>query len=177
MGQVSIEKSLLAGIIGILCVCFFMIIYYRFPGVMAVISLAIYALLMLAIFKLFSVTLTLAGVAGFILSIGMAVDANVLIFERIIDELRNGNSLSSAIDNGFGRAWLAIRDSNLTTLISALILAWLGASSIRGFGVTLAIGVVLSMFTAISITKTFLKLFKMKNTWFFGVKKIDNLNK
>ncbi|MFA6027609.1 MAG: protein translocase subunit SecD [Patescibacteria group bacterium] len=177
LGQISIEKSLFAGLLGLLAVAIFMIAYYRLPGVMAVVSLIIYAMIMLAIFKLWPITLTLAGIAGFILSIGMAVDANVLIFERIIDELRSGNSLDNAIDQGFGRAWLAIRDSNLTTLISALVLGWLGTSSIRGFGVTLAIGILISMFTAITVTRTFLKVFKIKNTWFYGVPKITKKEK
>jgi len=127
------------------------------------------------IFKLIPVTLTLAGIAGFILSVGMAVDANILIFERLKEELRWGKSLGGAIDEGFRRAWTSIRDSNASSLITCLVLFWLGTSIIKGFALTLAIGIIVSMFSAVFVTRNFLKLFvseKMeKHLWWFGVKK------
>lgn len=169
LGQESIENSLLAALIGLLAVSLFMIFCYRWPGVIAVLALLIYGLLVLAIFKLWPVTLTLAGIAGFILSIGMAVDANVLIFERTKEELKSGRTLDKAVDDGFSRAWLAIRDSNLSTLITCLILSWFGTSLIKGFAITLSIGVLVSMFSAIVVTRTFLKILKIKKTWWFGL--------
>lgn len=158
LGKTSIADSLFAGLIGIIAVAFFMIVYYRFPGLLATFALSIYALIVLAIFKLWPVTLTLAGVAGFILSIGMAVDANILIFERFREELRAGRPMHNALDEGFRRAWLSIRDSNISSLITSLILAWFGTSIIKGFAITLSIGIVVSMFTAITVTRTFLRL-------------------
>lgn len=162
LGADSLKKSALAGIIGLLLVFLFMILYYRVPGVIASIALLIYAVLVLAIFKLLPVTLTLSGVAAAILSIGMAVDANVLIFERLKDELRNGRTLNSAITIGFDRAWPAIRDSNVSTLITCAILFYfanqLGTTIVQGFAVTLAIGVVISMFSAVVVSKTMLRL-------------------
>ncbi len=162
LGQDSITKSLTAAIIGIVLLLIFMLVYYRLPGLVACLSLGIYGVVLLAIFKLVPVTLTLPGVAGFILSLGMAVDANVLIFERTKEELRGGRSLGAAVEAGFSRAWTAIRDSNITTFIACLILFWLGgelgALMVRGFAVTLFIGVALSMFTAITVTRTFLRL-------------------
>ncbi len=158
LGKLSVQKSLFAGLIGIALVAFFMIVYYRFPGLLAIIALGIYSLISLAIFKLWPVTLTLAGVAGFILSIGMAVDANVLIFERLKEEIRLGKPLASAIEEGFRRAWLSIRDSNASSLITCLILTWFGTSLIKGFALTLAIGILVSMFTAITVTRTLLRL-------------------
>jgi preprotein translocase subunit SecD len=121
-------------------------------------ALIIYTLIVLALFKLIPVTLTLAGIAGFILSIGMAVDANVLIFERMKEELRNKKPIVSAIDEGFRHAWNSIRDSNVSSLITCFILAWFGTSIIKGFAITLALGILVSMFSAITITKTFLRL-------------------
>lgn len=175
LGQVSVEKSFLAGIIGLLLVALYMIVIYRLPGVLAVVALGIYGLLILALFKMIPVTMTLAGVAGFILSIGMAVDANVLIFERIKEELRKGKGLGLAIDDGFKYAWVTIRDSNLSTLITCLILGWFGTSLVKGFAITLGIGVLTSMFSAVFITKTLLKLFDTERIkeklWLFGVKK------
>ena len=168
LGQESIQKSLFAGIIGLVILSLFLIIYYRLPGVLAVLALIIYGLLILAIFKLWPITLTLAGVAGFIISIGMAVDANVLIFERMKEELRAKKPLNQAIDDGFKRAWTSIRDSNISTLITCLILAWMGTSLIKGFAITLIIGVLLSMFSAIVITRTFLKLAPVKSLWWYG---------
>ncbi len=174
LGEVSIQKSLLAGAIGLALVALFMIFYYRLPGLLAVSSLVVYALVVIAVFKLLPVTLTLAGVAGFIMSIGMAVDANVLIFERTKEELRDGKTLNQAIEEGFNRAWLSIRDGNFSTLITCVILFWFGTSIIKGFALTLGIGVLISMFSAIVITRTFLRLVvtrKMENKlWLFGVK-------
>ena len=162
LGQDSIRKSLTAAVIGIVLLLIFMLVYYRLPGLVACLSLGIYGVVLLSIFKLVPVTLTLPGVAGFILSLGMAVDANVLIFERTKEELRGGRSLGAAVEAGFNRAWTAIRDSNITTFIACLILFWLGgelgALMVRGFAVTLFIGVALSMFTAIVVTRTFLRL-------------------
>ncbi|MBI4090330.1 MAG: protein translocase subunit SecD [Candidatus Kerfeldbacteria bacterium] len=158
LGQDSVARSLFAGLLGLATVMLFMLVYYRLPGLIACVALVAYALIVLAIFKLWPVTLTLAGVAGFILSIGMAVDANILIFERFREELRAGRPLTSALDEGFRRAWLSIRDSNVSSLITAFILAWFGTSIIKGFAVTLAIGIMVSMFSAITITRTLLRL-------------------
>jgi len=164
LGAENIERSILAAEIGIVLLLLFMILYYRLPGLVACLSLGIYGVMLLAIFKLWPVTLTLPGIAGFILSIGMAVDANVLIFERMKDELRGGRSLGAAVEAGFSRAWTAIRDSNITTFIACIVLIWLGttptlsAPMVSGFAVTLLIGVALSMFTAITVTRTFLRL-------------------
>lgn len=175
LGQDSVEKSLIAGLIGFALLCVFMIIYYRLQGLFAVMALIIYALISLSLFKLIPVTLTLPGIAGFILSLGMAVDANVLIFERIKEELRKGKTIAIAIEEGFDRAWSSIFDSNLTTLISCFVLAYFGTSFVRGFAITLSIGVLVSMFSAIFITKIFLKIFtrwkKVQSPWFFGVRK------
>jgi len=162
LGQDSIQKSILAAGIGIVLLLIFMILYYRLPGLVACLSLAVYGAMLLAIFKLVPVTLTLPGLAGFIVSLGMAVDANVLIFERIKEELRGGRSLGAAAEAGFNRAWTAIRDSNITTFIACIVLFWLGgtlgALMVRGFALILFIGVALSMFTAITVTRTFLRL-------------------
>jgi protein-export membrane protein SecD len=170
LGQQSIERSLFAGILGLVMLSIFMIVYYRFPGIMAVIALCIYSLIVLAIFKLWPVTLTLAGIAGFILSIGMAVDANVLIFERLKEELRSGKSVRQSIDEGFKRAWLSIRDSNSSSLITCLILYWFGSSLIRGFAITLSIGILVSLFSAITITRNLLSLVQPQSMWWYGVK-------
>jgi preprotein translocase subunit SecD len=214
LGQESIDKSIIAGLIGMLLIVIFMISNYRFPGVLAILALLVYVLLSIAVFKVgisitavilvgiffllgltvsrwfgllallsyialiflngvSPVTLTLAGIAGFILSIGMAVDANILIFERLKEEIRAGKDINKAIDDGFDRAWLSIRDSNVSSLITTLILYMFGTPSIKGFAVTLAIGILISMFTAITITRTFLKLFVtgkiMSHPWLFGV--------
>jgi preprotein translocase subunit SecD len=162
LGQDSIQKSILAAVIGIVLLAIFMLAYYRLPGLVACLSLAVYGAVLLAIFKLVPVTLTLPGLAGFVVSLGMAVDANVLIFERTKEELRGGRSLGAAAEAGFNRAWTAIRDSNITTFIACIVLIWLGgtlgALMVRGFAVTLLIGVALSMFTAIVVTRTFLRL-------------------
>ena len=162
LGYDSIIKSLIAGAIGLTIVVLYMILYYRLPGLLADIALILYTLYTLAIFKIFGFTLTLAGIAGFILSIGMAVDANVLIFERVKEELRAGRMLSSAIDIGWKRAWPSIRDSNISTLITSAVLFYFGsnfgASMIVGFATTLFLGVLVSMFTAIVVTRTFLNV-------------------
>ncbi|MBU1074587.1 protein translocase subunit SecD [Patescibacteria group bacterium] len=173
LGQESVERSLFAGILGLVLVAIFMIAYYRLPGLLSVIALTIYSLLVLAVFKLWPVTLTLAGIAGFILSIGMAVDANVLIFERLKEELRRGKPILSAVEDGFKRAWPSIRDSNVSSLITCVILIWFGTSLIKGFAITLGIGILLSMFSAITVTRNFLRisaLKKWKGFWLFGVK-------
>jgi preprotein translocase subunit SecD len=162
LGQDSIQKSVIAAIIGLGIVMLFMLLYYRLPGLLADIALLLYALLVGAIFKLLGVVLSLAGIAGFILSIGMAVDANVLIFERIKEELRAGRLLASAIDIGWKRAWPSIRDSNVSTLITCAVLYFFGsnfgASIIVGFATTLFLGVLISMFTAVVVTRTLLNL-------------------
>jgi len=177
LGVDFINRSVTAGIIGIILVMLFMIIYYRFSGFLATLSLIFYGVLVLAIFKLVPVTLTLAGLGGFILSIGMAVDANVLIFERMKEELRAGRTLGAAIEAGFNRAWSAIRDSNITTFIVCIILIWVGSNivagePVMGFALTLFIGVAVSMFTAIVVTRTLLRLFVhtglAKNTSLFS---------
>jgi len=159
LGQKSLDASLKAGILGLILVAIFMIIYYRLAGLLAVISLGIYGILILAIFKILAITLTLAGLAGLILSIGMAVDANVLIFERLREELKNNEPISYAIENAFQRAWSSIRDGNFSTIITCLILIIFTTSIIKGFAITLIIGVLLSMFSAVYITKTLLQLF------------------
>lgn len=162
LGQDSVRKSIIAGAVGLAAVALFMMIYYRLPGVLATLALLIYGAITFSLFKLIPVTLTLPGIAGFILSIGMAVDANVLIFERMKEELRQGRRLRNAIETGFSRAWPSIRDSNASTLITCLILFWFGsqfgASIVKGFALTLALGVLVSMFTAIIVTRTFLRL-------------------
>lgn len=163
LGNESIQKSLIAGIIGIVTVIIFMIAYYGVYGLLADIALIIYTLLVLAIFRtgLFiipPVTLTLAGIAGFILSIGMAVDANILTFERMKEELRSGKNGKMALEAGFNRAWTSIRDSNVSSLITATILYMFGTSVVKGFALTLAIGVLVSMFSAVVVTRTLLRM-------------------
>ncbi|MDO8435629.1 MAG: protein translocase subunit SecD, partial [bacterium] len=156
LGKVSVQDSLRAGMIGLLLVAIFMILYYRLPGLMSVLALGVYVLLVLALFKLIPVTLTLAGLAGFIMSIGMAVDANVLIFERMKEELRLGKPLDLAMNEGFKRAWPSIRDGHVTALITCAILFLLSTSSVKGFGLTLAVGVIASLFSAITVTRIFM---------------------
>ncbi|MCL4500010.1 MAG: protein translocase subunit SecD [Chloroflexi bacterium] len=163
LGAAAIHQSIIAGIIGLGIVLVFMLLYYRIPGLLADIALLIYAAVVFALFRIIPVTLTLAGIAGFILSIGMAVDANILIFERMKEELRGGRTLRAAIDAGFARAWTSIRDANVSTLITCGILFWFGmnfgASIIQGFALTLAIGVIVSLFSAILVSRTFLEVF------------------
>ncbi len=157
LGSQFLDQSLLAGAIGILLVITFMITYYRLTGLVASFALVYYTLVMYAIFRLIPVTLTLAGVAGFVLSVGMAVDANILIFERMKEELRLGKSLPSAVEAGFNRAWNSILDSNVSSLITATILYLFGSSVIRGFALVLILGVLTSMFSAIVVTRTILR--------------------
>jgi protein-export membrane protein SecD len=156
LGERVLMKDLNAGIYGIILVALFLILWYRLPGLISVLALIIYTAIVLALFKIIPVTITAAGIAGFILSVGMAVDANILIFERMKEERRQGKALSSAITEGFSRAWLSIRDSNVSSLISAFILYWMGTSMVKGFALTLGIGVLVSMFSAITISRTFL---------------------
>jgi protein-export membrane protein SecD len=157
LGEEFFSQSLLAGAVGIFLVILFMLIYYRLPGVVASFALVYYTLVVLAIFRLVPVTLTLAGIAGFVLSIGMAVDANILIFERMKEEMRVGKSLPSAVEAGFGRAWNSILDSNVSSLITATILYLFGSSTIRGFALVLILGVLVSMFSAIVVTRSILR--------------------
>jgi preprotein translocase subunit SecD len=172
LGEESVRKSVLAGLIGLSVVILFMAIYYRLPGIIADVALICYAIFSLMLFKMFGIVLTLPGIAGFILSVGMSVDANVLIFERLKEELRSGRNLQQAIDIAWSRAWPSIRDSNSATLITCLILFMFGntfgASMVKGFAVTLALGVGVSLFTAIIVTRTFL------HTVLDGVKNADH---
>ena len=156
LGEEAVTRGLLAGIIGFAVVALFMVLWYRLPGLIATVSLTLYVLLMLALFKLIPVVLTAAGIAGLVLSIGMAVDANVLVFERMKEELRSDKKLSQAVHDGFARAWLSIRDSNIASILSALVLFWFGTSLIKGFALVFGLGVLVSMLTALSITRTFL---------------------
>lgn len=156
LGSASLAASIRAGIIAFAAVAVFMILWYRLPGIIAVLALLLYLAIMLAIFKLVPVTLTIAGIAGLILSVGMAVDANILIFERLKEELRAGKGLENAMREGFGRAWTSIRDSNVSSILTSLILYWLGTSVVQGFALTLGIGILVSMFSAISVTRTLL---------------------
>jgi preprotein translocase subunit SecD len=176
LGADSIKKSVVAGAIGLILVILFMLLYYRMAGVVAALALIIYGIIITAIFKLVPVTLTMAGIAAAVVSVGMAVDANILIFERTKEELRAGRTLGAAVDAGFNRAWLAIRDSNVTTFIACIVLYWFGdtfgAFMVKGFALTLFIGVALSMFTAITVSRLFLVMVvkMVKNSWFYGVK-------
>lgn len=180
LGADSINKSKIAGFIGITAVMVFMILYYRVMGLISCFALIIYALINFAIFKLVPVTLTLTGIAGFILSIGMAIDANILIFERTKEELKMGRSLFTAINSGFDRAFTSIFDSNVSTIMTCLILYYFGASMVKGFALTLIIGVCLSMFSAITVTKNFMHLIfgskELKYPELFGLKKEDIQN-
>ena len=155
LGQDSINKSLKAGILGFIVVGIFLIIYYRLIGLLAALAMGVYVVVCFAALVFMNVTLTLPGIAGFILTIGMAVDANVIIFERIIEEKRLGGGLITSIENGFSNAMSTIIDSNITTLITAVVLFWLGTGSIKGFAVALATGIIVSMFSAIFVTKNF----------------------
>ncbi len=159
LGKISLEKSLKAGILGFLAIILFMTLFYRLPGILSALALGIYAAIVLSLFKLIPVTLTLAGIGGFILSIGMAVDANVLIFSRMREELKNQKSFAQSVEDGFNRAWPSIRDGNLTTLLVAVILFGFGTSFVKGFALTLSLGILISMFSAIFITKNFLRCF------------------
>jgi protein-export membrane protein SecD len=162
LGEISVEASIQAGTIGLIIVLLFMLVYYRLPGFLADVALLGYALLNFAIFKWIGVTLTLPAITGFLLSTGMAVDANILVFERMKEELRQGFTLTEAIEAGFARAWSSIRDSNIATLVICFILFTFGrnfgASVVQGFAITLAIGVLISMFTAVIVTRTFVRI-------------------
>ncbi len=164
LGQDAKTAGVKAGVVGFIVLVIFLVLWYRLPGIIASISLVAYIILSLAIFKLIPVTFTAAGIAGFILSIGMAVDANVLIFERMKEELKKGKSVNDSLHEGFSRAWLSIRDSNISSIITAIILFWLGTSAIKGFALTLGIGVIVSMFTAITVSRTFLFAIAPKNS-------------
>ncbi len=174
LGADSIAKSKIAGAIGLGFVMIFMIAYYRAPGIIADVALIIYGLILFALFKAIPVTLTLAGIAGFILSVGMAVDANILIFERTKEELKAGRTLFTAINSGFDRAFTSIFDSNMTTIITCIILYSWGTSIVKGFALTLAIGVIVSMFSAITVTKNFMHLVfgtgNLKHPEWFGLR-------
>ena len=181
LGGDFVQKAYKAGLVGFLVIALFMILYYRLPGVVATAALAIYVLIVLAIYKLIPVTMSLAGIAGFVVSMGMAVDANVLIFERMKEELRAGRTLGSALDAGFSRAWPSIRDSNISTFITCVILYWFGghivaSSTVKGFALTLFVGVAVSMFSAIMISRTLLWTF-LSGSWgarhlsWFGVER------
>ncbi|HEA84464.1 MAG TPA: protein translocase subunit SecD [Candidatus Wildermuthbacteria bacterium] len=158
LGTISLQESLQAGLLGLLLVIVFMVIFYRLPGLLASIALLMYMAFVLALFKGIGATFTLAGIGGLVLSVGMAVDANILIFARLREELRNGRSFESAVEEGFRRAWPSIRDGNITTLLVAIILFWFGTSFVQGFALMLSIGVLLSMFSAAVITKNLLRL-------------------
>jgi len=158
LGKASLEKILKAGLVGFLLIALFMIVIYKLSGLVAILCLIFFAILNLTLYKLIPITLTLSGIAGFLLSLGMAVDANILIFARTKEELKMGKSLSQAFEEGFKRAWPAIRDGNLTTLIVNLILLFFGTSFVRGFATTLSLGILISMFTAIVMTREFLKI-------------------
>ncbi len=171
LGEKALSTSLVAGGIGILLVMIFMIVFYRLPGVIASIALMFYTALDAVILSVVHVNLSLPGIAGIILSIGMAVDANIIIFERMKDELHNGKTIRAAIDSGFHRAWTAILDSNITTLIAAVVLYFFGSGTVVGFALTLGIGVVLSMFTAVTVTRFLLNRivdFKVNNPKVYG---------
>src|SRR3989344_1043937 len=156
LGGEALHAGVLAGVIGLIALALFLILWYRLPGLVATVALVSYIIISLTLFKLIPVTLTAAGLAGFILSIGMAVDANVLIFERTKEELKKGKSIHDALHEGFARAWLSIRDSNISSIITAIVLFWLGTSAVKGFALTLGVGVLISMFTAITVSRTFL---------------------
>lgn len=177
LGMASLQKSIMAALAGFLLVALYMIVFYRIPGLVSVIALFLFAFLNLWAYRLFGVTITLAGIAGFVLSLGIAVDANVLIIERLKEELKAGRDFGSATDEAFKRAWTAIRDGNITTLIAAGVLYWFSSSFIRGFALTLSIGVILSMFTAISVTRVYLKVVlnwkPLRKHFLFGVTKND----
>jgi len=158
LGKQFLDRSILAGGIAVGLVLVFMLLHYRLPGAVAAFALMYYALVLFAVFRLIPVTLTLAGIAGFVLSVGMAVDANILIFERSKEELRSGKSLAQAIEAGFARAWNSILDSNVSSLITAMILYLFGSSVIQGFALVLILGVLTSMFTAITVTRTILRI-------------------
>ncbi len=171
LGSISLKKSLKAALFGFLGIILFMLLFYRMPGLLANLALLVYAGILLSLFKLIPVTLSLAGIGGAILSIGMAVDANILIFERQKEERKAGESFSRALEAGFSRAWPSIRDSNLTTLLVGLIMFAFGTSFVKGFALTLSLGILVSMFSAMFVTRTFMRMFvgtkweKAKGLW------------
>jgi preprotein translocase subunit SecD len=185
LGQDSVQASIIAGLVGLVVVALFMLLYYRLPGLLADVALLIYTVIIFALYRLIPITLTLAGIAGFILSIGLAVDANVLIFARLKEELRRGKSLRAAVEAGFDEAWPAIRDSNASTLITSIILYFFGnsfgVSIIKGFALTLGLGIIISLFTAISVTRTFLRLIVplqvAQNPWMFELEEAPGLER
>ena len=158
LGSDSIHKSLVAAAVGLVIVWIFMIVNYGLKGLLADIALVVYILMSLAVIRFIPITLTLAGITGFILSVGMAVDANILIFERMKEELRWGRPLKAALELGFLRAWTSVRDSNASSLITAGLLFWLGTGPVRGFALTLIVGILVSLFTAITVTRSLLRL-------------------
>jgi protein-export membrane protein SecD len=181
LGQDSVNKSLTAGLYGFIFIAIFMLLLYRLPGLLAILSLTLYAGISFALFKTVPITLTLAGIAGFILSLGIAVDANVLVFERLKEELRAGKSYLHALEEAFKRAWSSIRDGNTTTLISCAVLYWFSSSVIKGFALTLAIGILVSLFTSIVVTRTIMRLIAGTNLpkrlpWLFLDSKRDSSN-
>jgi preprotein translocase subunit SecD len=185
LGQDSVSVSIVAGTVGLVVVALFMILHYRLPGLLATLALLIYTAITFAFYRLIPITLTLAGIAGFILSIGVAVDANVLIFARLKEELRRGRSLRTAVEAGFAEAWPAIRDSNASTLITSVILyvfgSSFGVSIIKGFALTLGLGIIISLFTAITVTRTFLRLIVplrlAQNPWMFELEEAPGLER
>jgi preprotein translocase subunit SecD len=162
LGADSLQKSLVAGVVGLSIIVLFMLLYYRLPGAVAVLALIVYALITLLLYRLIPVTLTLPGIAGVLLSLGSALDANILIFERLKEELRAGRTIGQALPIAWRRAWPSIRDSNIATLITCVILFWFGssfgASIVKGFAITLMLGVAISLFSALVVTRTFLTL-------------------
>lgn len=162
LGSESVARSLFAGLVGFVIIWLFMLVNYGFKGLLADFALTLYVLLSLSLFRLIPVTLTLAGIAGFILSVGMAVDANILIFERIKEERRWGRPARAALELGFHRAWTSVRDSNASSLITAAILFWFGTGSVRGFALTLIVGILVSLFTSVTITRSLLRTFYSK---------------
>jgi preprotein translocase subunit SecD len=177
LGQDSVRTSITAGIAGLIVVALFMVLFYRLPGFLAALALMIYTAISFGIYRLIPITLTLPGIAGFILSIGLAVDANVLIFARLREEYRRGRDIRTALELGFEESWPAIRDSNVSTIITSIVLFLFGnsfgVSIIKGFAITLFLGIVVSLFTAIVVTRTFLRLsapvFSEQNAWLFGI--------
>ncbi len=175
LGQAAVDGGIRAGIIAFIIIAIFLVVWYRLPGLVAVVALGVYTIIMLALFKLIPVTLTAAGIAGFILSIGMAVDANILIFERMKEELNRGRGVWDSMHEGFARAWLSIRDSNISSIITGVILYYFGSTSVvTGFALVFVIGVVVSMFTAITASRLFLYAIAPKNTTKFSTFLISN---
>ncbi len=171
LGETALIRDLFAGLVGVLAVALFLILWYRLPGFIAVVALCIYTILSLFLFKLIPVTLTAAGIAGFILSMGMAVDANILIFERMKEESRSGKTFQTAMEEGFRRAWPSIRDSNISSLITCVILYWLGTSMVKGFALTLGIGILVSIFSAVFVSRTFLLAIGLEESKWYAIAK------